>query len=337
MEIIPSILLFVGVLGFSVGIVTIPEVGYSRLLTLGSATCAFFIGVCCANNIKHVDRFANVCIFIGIVYCFVCMAALLKLYPPLFPLKLSLGFRDGVQVIRPEITTDQNFQIFYLLPSVLVLALPFRIKRFLLSFTCFSLSFYILTQLKTRSGILVLLGTLLLCIVAPLGSRQLGKTKILSLPLFMGLIAILFLPLIIGFSTGLIERFTGSYHTFYGRIISIVYLAKHVLLPEWWIPQGNAAFIKATGNLPHSNITAFFLEGGLPGLVAWIGLFLIPLIRLFVKFAAKRFSVLETVLFIGCISTMVAQLSLNAPLHEHVWLWGGIGVGLCRRPSFSNK
>ncbi len=227
----PLVLLHLCVLSFMVGIFTLPQVGYARLLTLGAAVCAFFIGVCCANNIRNVDRFANVCLFISLAYCLVCMMALLQFFPSVFSVKYALGFRDGVQIIRPEITTDQNFQIFYFLPGILVIALPFRIKRFLLSLLCVLLSFYILTQLKTRSGILVLLGTLMLCIVAPFGSKQLGRKKVIILPVFLGLLTLIFLPLIMGFSTGLWERFTGSYHTFHGRLISIKYLFDHLLSP----------------------------------------------------------------------------------------------------------
>jgi hypothetical protein len=259
------------------------------------------------------------------------MIALLRIFPAFFPLKLAMGFRDGVQVFRPEITTDQNFQIFYLLPGVLAIALPFRAKRFLLALACFLLSFYILTQLKTRSGMMVLLGTLVLCILTPLWSKQMGRLKVIALPVFLGILGLVLMPFIFDFSTGLLERFTGSYHTLYGRLYAIAYLFKHILLPEWWIPQGNAAFLKATGNLPHSNATAFFLEGGIIGLGTWVGLFIFPIIRLLIEFFNKQLSSLQTLLLIGAVAAIVTQLSLNAPLHEHIWFWGGISVGLSRQ------
>lgn len=338
MAITPAVLLFIAIMSFIVGIVLNPQVENVRVLKLGAAICAFFIGISCARNLNNVDRFADLCLLIGIAYCITCSLALLKLLPSVFPLTLSLGFNNGVQVVRPEVTTDQNFQILYLLPSILVIALPFQLKRFLLTLCCISLSFFVLTQLKTRSGLLVFVGTLLLCLSAPILSNTLGgKKKSILIPILILIVFMLFFPAIAGFSTGAIDRFAGSYHTFHGRILSISYLFQHLFSPEWWLPMGNSEFIEATGNLPHSNVTAFFLEGGLTGLLAWVGLFFIPLMRLCVAFFKKKLSSLHTILTIGGLSAMITQLSLNAPLHEHIWLWGGICVGLCMRLSTKKR
>jgi hypothetical protein len=84
----------------------------------------------------------------------------------------------------------------------------------------------------------------------------------------------------------------------------------------------------ATGARPHSNITATFLEGGILSLAAWFALVVYPVARLGLLFISGRLSHASTMIFIGCLTMLVLQLSLNVPMNDQVWLWTGAGVGV---------
>ncbi|MDJ0781129.1 MAG: hypothetical protein QNJ22_04115, partial [Desulfosarcinaceae bacterium] len=193
------------------------------------------------------------------------------------------------------------------------------------------LCLFVLAQIKTRSGFLVFSGTFLMCLLVSVWMPQLGRLKIVAIPILMLAATLSSLPFILEQGAGLLERFQGSYHTFEGRVDSLSYMLTNLGNPEFWIPQGNAAYVNRTGNVPHANPTAFYLEGGLLGVFSWFLLFPLPLMATGVHYFRRRLNPVQVMALIGGAACLVIQLSLNVPLMEQVWLWGGAVVGVVPR------
>ena len=333
--------LVMGYTGFLVGVVILPDFNIYRVGTILSGLSAFFIGYFSSKWTDNVDMYARAFIFVGGLYVCICLLAIHESFPSLFPVIKRPGNYMGTLIVRPEITTDQNFQFFYLLPVVLCLALPFRLVRFLACFGGLVGALYIMNCLQTRSGFLILTGASVLCLFAPLFSRGLGRKKTIILPLLIAVLVFINLALILQIGEPIIARFFDrDYNTFYGRISAFTYLLEHISNPMWWVPMGNSHFkAMAGGQLPHCTPTAIFLEAGILGLYMWIVVFFVPLIYLTRMLLKGELDALATVILVGGISCFIGQLSLNAPLHEHVWLWAGAVLGtLARvRHAFSDR
>lgn len=321
-------MLSISTLGFMTGIILLPGLGLGRFFEITSALIAFIIGHAFIRWSKNSDEVTPILLGIGLVYVFTCVIALSNTLPTYFPVINKLWSLNGTLVNRPEITTDQNFQIFYLIPGLLVLSLPLKKLRAILTTICFIGSLYTMAQLQTRSGFLVCSSIGLMCVFAPIWTKSLGRKKTILYPIAMMIAIAVFLPLIYEYASGLILRFTNTdYSTGLGRLHSFLYLFDKIYLPNWWLPHGNAEFISLTGNKPHSNPTAFFLEGGLLSLFAWFWLFVAPLYRLSRLFFKRRLDNLTTMLLIGGIAFLITQLSLNIPLMDQIWLWAGMILG----------
>jgi hypothetical protein len=200
------------------------------------------------------------------------------------------------------------------------------------------LALFVLAQIKTRSGFLVFLGTITLCLAAPLFTKQIGRKKVIVIPIGLCVLFVTIIPFILEHGAGLIDRFTNDeYFTLRGRINSFLYLFEKLVEPAYWVPQGNAEFFNVTGSLPHSNITAVYLEGGILGLYMWISIVLVPTSFLFYYFLRGRLTDYQTMFVIGAIASFVIQMSLNAPLHEHVWLWSGVACGTLNKVRVASK
>ena len=109
------------------------------------------------------------------------------------------------------------------------------------------------------------------------------------------------------------------------------YMFENLLNPEFWLPKGEGDFLKKTGNLPHFTPTAFYLQGGLLAIIAWVAIFMKPLITLSRMFMKGKLDEVAIMIFIGAVTSFVAQLSLNAPYFEQTWLWAGAAIGVIKR------
>jgi hypothetical protein len=328
------IALIVGFTFFFLGIFFLPEFDLYRVATIATALSAFFIGYFAARWSDDAEIYAKAFLIIGGLYVCVCVLAIHSVFPSLFPVIKRVGYYFGIISVRPEITIDQNFQFFYIFPVVLVLALPFRLVRFIAGFVGLVCGFYVLNILQTRSGFLVMLGATVLCFLSPLFTKELGRKKTFILPFIILGLVLLNIELILQIGEPITERFFHrDYNTLEGRVMAIKYLFEHVTSPTWWFPHGNTHF-KITvggGSLPHSTPTAMFLEAGLPGLYMWIVIIFIPLINLTRMLLKSELDALATILLIGAIASFMGQLSLNAPLYEHIWLWAGAALGTLER------
>lgn len=331
---LPLFSLLILSLAFLSGIFFIDDftlVGRGR--TLASAMTAFFVGYTVARNTQSADKFARVLLIVGLLYVVVCVVALTKVMPSVFPLINALGYRNGELVIRPEVTIDQNFQIFYLFFLGVLFLLPARPVRIVLILLGAIGAAYVLARLETRSGMLLFIGSMGLAWLAPLRTRGLGRRKILVLPVVLLVFAIVEYQWVLNVAHGIITRFTDSAYdrTIYGRFHAIQFLFEKLIDPNYWVPQGNSEYLQLTGNIPHSNPTAVYLEAGLLGLVGWFMLVVIPLAKLSVWFYKRRLDALETMVMVSGVVVFMAQLSLNTPLYDHVWLWAGAVIGALER------
>ena len=321
------IAIYLLVLSFSISILSLEEFELSRFRQLAGAIVALGIGYACFTAAKTENQIRFVFSFVSLSYAIVCFIALRKIYPALFPVINTIGNRAGEVVIRPEVTTDQNFQIFYLLPIAMLLALENSTRRLVTIFVVSAVSAYCLSELQTRSGSLVLVATLAMSAIVGMRSRGKFDWRLVAL-VFLGLVGSLaFLQKIIAVFEKLIERFTvADFDTLEYRTNNFLFTFQHLLDVDWWLPSGYLAYLRTVPNahaLPHSNITAIFVETGLFGLIGWILGFVLPLVVLGYYWIKKRTSPIADVALCGGVSTLVIQLSLNAPLFELVWFWAG--------------
>lgn len=318
------------IFGFLLGIVLNDDMGISKLFKLATALMAFVVGYTACRWTSDSDRFLKLFLSVGSLYVITCIMALLQLYPSLFPIVYSTGFRaSGQLVTRPEITIDQNFQVFYLffIPSVFML--DFKILRYTFACLLTFLGLYVLIALQTRSGLLIFLGVLMIVwVAAPTVNRKYGRYKLILLPIVTAVVFVVFYDKILSISEPLLERFQSKeVKTLEGRMFSATYLFKYLLNPLYWLPQGNEEFVNKMGDVPHFNPTAMYLEGGMFALIGWFMLFVTPLVKMGLLFIKNKLDLLASLIMVCGIASMMAQLSLNAPLYDHVWLWGGAVIG----------
>lgn len=320
---------------FLVGVIFGDIYGWERMLPIGGMVAAFLIGFAAGRWIQDVNAFATVLLVVGSIYSVVCIIALLKLIPDYFPIINAYGNRDGETVIRPEVTIDQNFQVFYLFYIGLLLFLPVRWVRTSIICLASLAAAYTLARVYSRSGVLLFGAALAFAWVTPLVYPRFGRRKLIVLPLLAVLFAAWNFEWIVNVTAQIVYRFTDpeSYGTFYGRVYSAQYLLQHLFNPEFWVPQGDRKFLALTGNIPHFNPTAVYLEGGLLGLLAWFGLVAWPVGVLGVRYLRRGLDAVGILFFGGGLVVFAAQLSLNAPLYDHVWLWAGAATGALYRPT----
>lgn len=327
-----SVLLFIAILAILSARIVHNEFSLNTVgevvLSLAVFMAAFFAFRWCCN----VAIFSNLFLVIGLAYVIVCMAALLGVAPAIFPIVNAEWSNNGVIELRPEVTTDQNFQIFYLLPLAILVGLPFRLVRSTLALAGMAGALFVLAKLQTRSGVLVFAAMVAIGILAPIWTKEMGRGKIILFPILIVVVVAINIDMITQTASLMLARSNDSSdNTAYSRLLAFMFTFQHLADPEWWLPRGTQEFINLFGYLPHSNITAFFVEGGLMGLVMWIGVFVLPLAALVQLFVRRELDVLATLVMLGGVGSLVVQLSLNVPFFKQPWLWAGAVVGTLAR------
>lgn len=324
--------LSIAVLGFLIGIMIIPENTLSFLFQIATALIAFVIGVAAARWNSNETKVVKLFLTIGGLYVLVCTVALLKLVPSILPLIVDVGNYQGRVVARPSVTIDQNFQIFYVFIPALVLALKFKLKSGGLALFFTVCAIFVLAQLQTRSGIILIANVVFLSLLASIFYPQLGRRKVIVLPIVVFILIVINLEQILYSSQEIIQRFSQQEMvTLHGRLYSAQYLFVNLLNPEFWLPYGEADFVSKTGDVPHFTATAFYLHGGILSLMAWVSIFMLPLITLTRMFFKGKLDGIAIMFFIAAITSFIAQLSLNAPYFEQIWLWAGAAIGTIKR------
>lgn len=326
-----SIIIF-GLMGFVLYAIFIInfEIGYIN--QVATSALAFIVGYRALIINTDANKFMSYMLWIGLLYIVICVIALLRIAPSLFPVVYSYGFHNGVPFARPEVTVDQNFQIFYLYPGLLALLLPVRKMGFWLAIIALLGASYVLIQLQTRSGVLILGLLFVITLLTPLWYQHLGRSKIFIIPVGLIILIMFNLETLLNLSQGLINRVnTEDNQTIFGRLYSAEYMFEHLLDLEYWIPQGNTDFIAKTGVLPHFTPTAYFLEGGILGLICWVLLIFVPTIKLGVMYLQRRLDTIAIVILFAGFTSILIQLTLNAPFFKHTWLWAGAVMAVYHR------
>ena len=125
------------------------------------------------------------------------------------------------------------------------------------------------------------------------------------------------------------ERFTSHTNSTAGhRLHSLMFVFERLFYLEYWLPNGSYEFSMLYGGKPHSNITAFYLVGGILGLIGYIALIVQPIIKLWLKFKTYRTD--RKILIVIATTVLIAQLTLNLPFNEQVWFWAGLSIGILK-------
>ena len=220
----------------------------------------------------------KVILLAGIAHGIVNTLAISGVYPSLFPVNYSEAAIEGKWVVRMETTTDQNFMVFYFLPSAALLVLPFQRYRTTVALLVTLMGLYSVVGVQTRSGTIVLFGCIGLAGIAPMYMKELGRKKTIILACLGAIISIIYYRALLNIASGLIFRFTEvGNRNLMGRLGAIEYFAQNFWKPHFMIPSGPGVFTAEHGNhLPHSNITSMMLRGGIIGVVAWFAVYFFP-------------------------------------------------------------
>lgn len=331
---VPVTILLVGCM---IGVVIVPEFGFRKLFEMATALSALIIGYQAFRTAASADKLVRWFLVIGLIYSVVCSVAILKLVPSLLPVYYAVGLREGELVSRAEITVDQNFQIYYLFVSAFALAVPLRLVRTGLILVACVGAYFVVAKLQTRSGTILLSMAVAMSILIPLRTHAGGKLKLLVIPCVLLLLGYFGMDLIKSQGSELITRFQEKeYETLYSRLFAATFFLDKLADMEYWLPQGNAAYMTRYGGLPHFTPAGFLLEGGILAVAGCLFAFYVPVLRLGFRYALGRLDQIASIAFVGGAVAMVASLSLNALFFEHMWLWGGAVLGSLAR-SFTSQ
>jgi hypothetical protein len=170
-------------------------------------------------------------------------------------------------------------------------------------------------------------GALAIAWAIPFWVPSLGRIKQWLIPVLLLIFIALNLDAIVATGSLLIERMSDLSDTGSARLASNVYLLTKLFDITWWVPQGNGEFLRAYGDVPHSNMTAMFMEGGIFGLGLWLAVYLWPIIILAKKLFGRQLDAVAAIAFVMGVSSFIVQLSLNVPFFEQTWLWAGAVIG----------
>jgi len=316
------------------GVVLVDELGTQRVFQAVGVPVYFLCGYVFFRWTTDVGFTARILFVLGILYVTVCVLAVSRIAPAFFPVIDKFVLQPNGQLLaRPEVMTDQNFQMFYFVP-VLVGFLMARSKVGLLLFGGLLIgAAYVLAQLGTRSGTLVLVGATSLGLMMAWRNPSLGKYKVFILPVAAIAIGLLFWTVILEQASLLFFRFRETgFEAAGGRLYSTIYLFGKVVNPAWWLPRGVSEFRLLTGSLPHSNVTAVFLDGGIIGLICWVSLVLVPAVKLASRAVfGGRLDAIAAAVACSSVAMLVLQFSLYAITTSQVWIWAGATIGVLSR------
>jgi len=328
------IALVMGFLGVVSGFIVNQEFVLTKIGAPFLAVCTFMTGYMVFRWIDRKGWVINSVIIICGLYIIVCLIALFGLYPSLFPVINAEWSNHGVLELRPEVTTDQNFQVFYLMPLIPLMVINTKFWKSLIILPLIFLGVIVLMKLQTRSGVMVYITLAIMTWATPLWSKRYNKSKMILLPIVALVVIVVYHNAILNIASLLIARFgeSGAEGAAEGRLISITYFFQHIWNPLWWLPRGYSDFMSQHhGDIPHSNITAMLLEAGILGVYMWFMLFLVPPIKLTSYYFKKKLHGIDIMVYLVGISMLVLQLTLNVPFFKQPWLWAGSVVGLLER------
>jgi hypothetical protein len=309
------------------GTLYLNEYGFSDFVSCVGVIFPFFLGVL----FSRINSFGNFFFYICILPAGISLIALLGIFDG-FQLIDQLHYTDGELVVRPEIFTDQNFHFFYVFQSIPLIYFisKFNVKSIAIALII-TINLWTLNELQTRSGVIFFILFVLLTLFV--GRDQ--KNKNGYLPLLFGTVIIIFsgIAVVVFFSDKLsiVSRFQNNdFATAYHRLESFLFWAHHLFDFKYWLPFGNGEFKVQFGGVPHSNITAFYLIGGILALIGYVLTFVRPTVIVFKTMVLHcyKYTVEQRYLAVNVLAMFVVQQTLNLPFNEHVWFWCGVSFGL---------
>ncbi|WP_133468583.1 hypothetical protein [Paraglaciecola marina] len=331
LKIFDSWVLATTVVSLALGTIFLAEYRFSDVISCVGVIVSFFLGLQ-LTRIEFSQKLSKVFLFISIVAPTISLIALLGLSSNLQLIE-QLHQVNGVIVPRPEIFTDQNFHFIYVFMSIALIYLyrGLNLKKLLVCILII-INLWSLSEVQTRTGVIFFMFTLLFSIFYNRGAGHKSKNKLLYF-FIAAMILIALAAAIIVFSENLsiVSRFENSdSDTGLHRIHSFLFWLTHLFDFKYWIPFGNREFDALYGGIPHSNVSAFYVLGGIMALFGYFVLFVRPAFLLLIEFMSKRcrFTMFEKFLCINVFGMFLVQQTLNVPLTEHTWFWAGVGLGL---------
>lgn len=291
--------------------------------------CVFIIGYYAVVRQNDYRVLGNVLLLVGGLHIVVCVLALLGVSKTYLPVSYLRGFVDGSPVNRAEITTDQNYQVYYLFPMLLGLAVFKERWRIVLMAVGFIGALFIGSKLATRSGLILIVLTFSGALLIPWWYRLKGSTgRVILVAVILGGAFLYQLPALISATADIRLRMNAEQMTtFWGRVLSFTYLIEHLLHPDWWIPKGTDVFLKQYGSFPHSSPTMMYLQAGLLGLIGWVMLVIVPLMKGLRGIWLRQGGTFLAVIIFGGLISWLGAMTLPASFFEQAWLWAGATAG----------
>jgi len=323
---------FVTLLSFVVGVIFLDEFDGSEIISIIGVIFPFFLGVILSRYF-HEKIFKTFLLYVAVFPALVGLLAVTNIFPSIFKIVNQLHMVDGELVNRPEVFTDQNFHImyvFWLIP--LVNFIKGKVSYFIW-FSLVATNLFVLAAIQTRSGLIYFL----FCSVFFMYIYQTIKWKHwFFLMAFLIFFSLFFVDYLIAYisETTIYARFSQNTETGSHRIESFTFWIYRLFDFEYWVPFGNSEFDQIYGgNIPHSNITAFYLNGGIMALVGYFYLILIPLVKLWGRKLKGLLDAEQKFVLVCCFTMLLVQTSLNLPYNEQVWFWAGLCLGVVNATS----
>ncbi|MCW0220235.1 MAG: hypothetical protein OJI67_18055 [Prosthecobacter sp.] len=328
-------------LGF--GAATVPHPGTAvstqldamQMKDLVTVSTAYLIGAMCALKLRDDGHLlSGTFLALTAVHAIVCIIALSSIAPDLFPVLDKPYYNDGRLVSRPEITTDQTRQVFYLFGCLFTIFTSKSLLRLLISVgICIAIAF-IVAKVQSRWGALTFALFAAFAYFLGLFYGVQRRVSVLGV-IAVGAITITwFHAAITAFLGDLLWRFAQVDLNLGGRAPSILYLFEKLADPSYWLPKGYGEFYAIYGAAPHSFPTMIYLYGGIIGLMLYGILLVGPLWQLGKLVFSRRADSIQRIAFFS--SSFAFALLMTQPVisHEIFWLFTGFSVGVICRTSY---
>lgn len=311
------------------------KVNVSDLFTISAA---FVIGAMWAIRQPADGRyFADLLLVIATFHTFICVLALARVNPGLFPIIDSPYWRDGTVISRPEITTDQTRQVLYLF---ICLAVVFTQKSFMRTAVALTVSIaimFIIAKVQSRWSMVTFPAFFVFALLMGLRYRLVSFKLLFCLFLLALVASIYYMGTIDTILGNVLWRFSKVDSSYGGRFTAITYLFEKVGDPDFWIPQGYSDYFELHGGSPHSFPTMIYLSGGILGLACYSYLIIVPLVILFRRVLNGSADGVQRISFFCASFAFMLLLTQPVITHEIFWALAGFAVGAISRPVSSLK
>lgn len=324
--------LLLGVLSIKVPTTFGPEGLYSFSMSqIIAMTVAFVIGMIAIVKQEDDGRFlAELLVVLAGLHLIVCLLALWRVSPALFPIIDSPYWRAGRAISRPEITTDQTRQVLYLLPGLCVLFINGTLVRTIFGMVVAAGALYVAFKVQSRGGFALLAVAIPLAMLIGLRYRIQRPKLVIPVVILVAGLVVSQVDVILRVAADVLWRVQQLDGTYGGRLASITYLFEKVGDPAFWLPQGYGDFYSRYGAAPHSFPTMFYLMGGLLSLGAYLLLVGIPLWVLGKRVIQRQATGLQRICFFLGLCAFALQLTQPVVTHAIFWVIAGATVGALR-------